>query len=96
MNTSICRLNSSEVIERREDKIRAICSCVSRGITGGWLAGVWDIGGHDKIDDDPAVAIAGNASCAFEHGADSRFRQATACLGEIADDSFNDLAKFLI
>ena len=58
MNTSICRLNSSEVIERREDKIRAICSWVSRGITGGWLVVVWDIGGHDRIDDDPAVATA--------------------------------------
>jgi hypothetical protein len=31
---------------------------VSRGITGGWLGVVWDIGGHMRIDYDPAVAIA--------------------------------------
>jgi hypothetical protein len=35
------------VIERREDKMRSICSGVSRGFTEGWRW-LWDIGGHAK------------------------------------------------
>ncbi len=44
-----CWRNSSEVIERREDKILSICSWVSSGFTGGWLVGIWDIGGHVRL-----------------------------------------------
>jgi hypothetical protein len=51
-----CWRNSSEVIERREDKIRAICSGVSSGFTGIWVVGIWFVIWHGRIRQEVRMA----------------------------------------